>query len=162
MPGAPATAGASTRVVVTATSHALPELRDRGNRAQATARGDVEKGVGRERADPPSEIGRQVHGKRSGAKEAPDSSPLALLTAPVEAVLGLAWPQRLQTLAPASKTSTRGRRVGHKLDGHEQGAGGFVNGRPGVLNGDMPHETWDARESFAWALVAPVVLVAEG
>ena len=31
-----------------------------------------------------------------------------------------------------------------------------------MLTGDMPHETWDARESFAWALAAPVVLVAEG
>ena len=76
----------------------------------------MEQGVGRERADPLSEIGRQVRGKRSGAKEAPDSSALALLTAPIEASrrammtsptagggAGLAWPQRLQTLAPARR-----------------------------------------------------------
>ena len=53
---------------------------------------------------------------------------------------GLAWPQRLQTRARASKTSTRGRRASNTLDGHEQGASGFVNDGPGVLIVDVHHE----------------------
>ena len=63
--------------------------------------------------------------------------------------------------AHASKTSTRGRRAGDTLNGHEQGAGWVHPLWTPRVDRDMPHEAWDARETLAPALAAQVPAVAE-
>ena len=62
----------------------------------------------------------------------------------------------------ASKPSTPGQRASDALNRHGQGVGGPINSRASVLVREVPHEDWDAGETTAPALAAPLEAVTKG
>ena len=135
--------------------HALPTLRGGGDHAQPTAGGDVEQCVGRKRANPLREVGRQVQRGKLNVEVTRRGSIQVL-----GANLADGGSRRAQGLH--DDVAAGGGRASNALSGYEQGARGLIHGGARVLVSDVLHEPLDALELPARALAAPVGAVVEG